>query len=93
MDNKKIAQTCRFAGAPESDVAGVYLYKHLNETVKKGEVVTVIGPSGGGKSTFLRCLNLLEVPEKCAAYIHGDGHDTVDDVRDMAYDWLERFLK
>lgn len=37
--------------------------------------------------------NLLEVPEKCAAFIHGDGHDTVDDVRDMAYDWLERFLK
>jgi len=27
-------------------------------------VVSVIGPSGGGKSTFLRCLNLLEVPEQ-----------------------------
>ena len=37
--------------------------------------------------------NLLEKPENCAAYIHGDGHDTVDEVRDMSYDWLERFLK
>ena len=32
----------------------------VNETIQKGEVVSIIGPSGGGKSTFLRCLNLLE---------------------------------
>ena len=30
--------------------------------IKRGEVVVVSGPSGAGKSTFLRCLNLLEVP-------------------------------
>lgn len=34
----------------------------VSTEIKKGEVVVVIGPSGGGKSTFLRCLNLLEVP-------------------------------
>ncbi len=38
--------------------------KGVTEHIEKGEVVSVIGPSGGGKSTFLRCLNLLEVPTK-----------------------------
>ena len=36
--------------------------KGIDEHIEKGERVTIIGPSGGGKSTFLRCLNLLEEP-------------------------------
>ena len=36
--------------------------KGLSTTINKGEVVVMIGPSGGGKSTFLRCMNLLEQP-------------------------------
>ena len=36
--------------------------KNITTTIKKGEVVFVVGPSGSGKSTFLRCLNLLEHP-------------------------------
>jgi len=34
----------------------------INTSIKRGEVVVIIGPSGSGKSTFLRCLNLLEQP-------------------------------
>lgn len=34
----------------------------VNADIRKGEVISVIGPSGTGKSTFLRCLNLLETP-------------------------------
>ena len=34
----------------------------VSAEIRKGEVVVVIGPTGSGKSTFLRCLNLLEVP-------------------------------
>lgn len=36
----------------------------ISTSFKRNEVVSIIGPSGGGKSTFLRCLNLLEVPTK-----------------------------
>lgn len=36
--------------------------KGINFSVKKGEVISIIGPSGGGKSTLLRCINLLETP-------------------------------
>ena len=38
--------------------------KGVSQTIQKGEVVSIIGPSGGGKSTFLRCLNLLEAGER-----------------------------
>ena len=34
----------------------------IDEHIKKGEKIVIIGPSGGGKSTFLRCLNRLEEP-------------------------------
>ena len=37
----------------------LHVLKGVSETVSQGEVVSIIGPSGGGKSTFLRCLNLL----------------------------------
>ncbi len=36
--------------------------KEINVEISKGEVISIIGPSGTGKSTFLRCLNLLDAP-------------------------------
>ena len=45
------------------------------------EVVSVIGPSGGGKSTFLRCLNLLEQPS--SGHILFDGVDICDKKTDI----------
>ena len=45
--------------------------KGVSETIHSGEVVSVIGPSGGGKSTFLRCLNLLEAPEQGQIFFEG----------------------
>ena len=43
----------------------------VNEEVKKGQVICVIGPCGAGKSTFLRCLNLLEEPSAGAVLFEG----------------------
>lgn len=57
-------------------------YKHvpvlngISTSFKQGEVVSIIGPSGGGKSTFLRCLNLLEKPD--SGHIYFDGFDITD---------------
>ena len=39
-----------------------HVLRGIDTEIKKGEVVVVIGASGSGKSTFLRCLNLLEEP-------------------------------
>ncbi|MBQ6487781.1 MAG: amino acid ABC transporter ATP-binding protein [Solobacterium sp.] len=44
------------------DFGDLKVLKGISEKIIKGEVVSIIGPSGGGKSTFLRCLNLLEEP-------------------------------
>lgn len=50
----------------------LHVLRGVSETIHKGEVVTIIGPSGGGKSTFLRCLNLLEKPEEGKIYFEGE---------------------
>ena len=41
----------------------------MNLEIHKGDVVGVIGPSGTGKSTLLRCINHLEIPEQGVVYI------------------------
>ena len=45
--------------------------KGISTSIRRGEVVSIIGPSGGGKSTFLRCLNLLEEPTAGKVYFNG----------------------
>lgn len=47
--------------------------KGINLTVNKGDVVTLIGPSGTGKTTLLRCINYLEKPDNGEIFL-GDVH-------------------
>ncbi|MGR2768817.1 amino acid ABC transporter ATP-binding protein [Photobacterium ganghwense] len=47
------------------------IFSGLNLTIEKGEIVVVIGPSGTGKSTLLRCINFLETADEGRVTIDG----------------------
>ncbi|MBR4394369.1 MAG: amino acid ABC transporter ATP-binding protein, partial [Oscillospiraceae bacterium] len=49
----------------------LHVLKGVSTTVDKGEVVVIIGVSGSGKSTFLRCMNLLEEPTYGEVWMEG----------------------
>ena len=49
----------------------VEVLKGINAEIDKGDVMVVIGASGSGKSTFLRCLNLLEEPTSGSIFFEG----------------------
>lgn len=46
--------------------------RDISTTINKGDVISIIGPSGTGKSTFLRCLNLLDPPTGGTILIDGE---------------------
>ena len=65
---------------PDAIVRAVGLHKYfgalhvlrgVNLEVSRGEVVVIIGPSGSGKSSFLRCLNRLEEPSGGSIFLDG----------------------
>lgn len=50
----------------------VTVLKNINLSIYEGEVLSIIGPSGGGKSTLLRSINLLNKPSCGQIYFHGE---------------------
>ena len=56
------------------------VFENLNVQVHKNEAVCIIGASGSGKSTFLRCLNNLETPTSGEIFIAGERMDPFDKV-------------
>ena len=46
--------------------------KGISMEAKKGDVIAILGASGSGKSTFLRCINLLETPNSGDVYLAGE---------------------
>ncbi len=55
--------------------------KDINAEINKGDVISLIGPSGTGKSTLLRCINMLELPTKGKVIV--DGVDLTDKKTDL----------
>ena len=57
--------------------------KGISLRAKAGDVISIIGSSGSGKSTFLRCLNFLEKPSEGSIYINGKEIRMVRDLDDQ----------
>ncbi len=55
--------------------------KDVNASIKRGEVISIIGPSGTGKSTLIRCINRLETPTEGRISILGE--DVCDKKTDL----------
>lgn len=54
---------------------GLDVLNGISCDIEKGEKVVIIGSSGSGKSTFLRCLNMLEMPTSGSIYLDGEKLD------------------
>ena len=68
-DNKKLI---RVSNLKKTFDGKKMILQGIDYDISKGENIVVIGPSGGGKSTFLRCLNMLEVPTSGHIYFNGN---------------------
>ena len=68
MENKEIIISTKEL---KKDFEKLNVLKGIDIDIYKGDVVCVIGASGSGKSTFLRCLNLLEQPTDGSIYFDG----------------------
>ena len=68
MQNRKVLLEIKHLAKKYGDLAPL---QDVNCTVESGEVISVIGPSGTGKSTFLRCINRLEIPDSGEVYFSG----------------------
>ncbi len=69
MENKETIIRVR---GLKKDFDNTAVLKGIDVDIHKGDVLCVIGASGSGKSTFLRCLNMLEIPTDGSIYFEGE---------------------
>ena len=80
-NNQAVKETLISVKGLEKHFDNTAVLKGVSIDIHKGDVVCVIGASGSGKSTFLRCLNLLEIPT--GGSIIFDGEDLTDNKVDL----------
>ncbi|MDO5330972.1 MAG: amino acid ABC transporter ATP-binding protein [Bacillota bacterium] len=69
MDNQIVLEASHLAKSYDGEE---YVLKDVSFTLRKGECLVLLGPSGGGKSTMLKCVNLLTDPTSGEILFHGE---------------------
>lgn len=64
--------------------------KGISFSMERGETLSVIGPSGGGKTTLLRCMNFLEMPDSGLITVGGDVLYSSDEDHRLTEDEIRR---
>ena len=64
--------------------------KGISFSMERGEPLSVIGPSGGGKTTLLRCMNFLEMPDSGLITVGGDVLYSSDEDHRLTEDEIRR---
>lgn len=66
------AETALVADDIHKSFGSIEVLKGVSVTAHKGDVIAMLGASGSGKSTFLRCVNLLELPNRGRILVQGE---------------------
>ena len=64
--------------------------KGIDFSVNKGEVLVILGSSGGGKTTLLRCLNFLEIPQEGTISVNGETIFDASDKKEISEDKIKK---
>ncbi len=81
MSTDSLSQSALQVENLHKSFGGIEVLKGLSLTAQKQDVISIIGSSGSGKSTFLRCMNLLEMPDSGKIRVHGEQLDLSQSAR------------
>ena len=81
MNDIQITQAALEVEHLHKSYAGIEVLKGISLTAHKHDVISIIGSSGSGKSTFLRCMNLLEFPDSGTLRVQGEELELAADAR------------
>jgi ABC-type polar amino acid transport system ATPase subunit len=69
MEAKHVYKTYKIKGDKKGEIKYVEAAKDVSLQIRKGDIKLIFGPSGSGKSTILRCMSMLDFPDKGEIYL------------------------